>query len=168
LLVETAEHPIDVAAHGAHQLSADGLFDGFRDLTWAYRFGAATYDVIAATLLNRDGDALGHTFHLPLGLAREREDDIGLSAAAAPIGDGRWRVTLRAKRFALSVALRLDGHRPDDNWFHLAPGTDRIVTLEPLHDDDRPPVGDVRAINAIAGAAIDVASGKSSSPGARP
>jgi beta-mannosidase len=154
LLSETAERAIDVAGRSAHKLSADALFDGFRDLTWAYRFGPATYDVIAATLLDREGEPLSRAFHLPLGLAREREDDIGLAATAAPIGDGRWRLTIRAQRFAQSVALRLDGFRPDDNWFHLAPGTERIVTLEPLHDDDRPPVGDVRAINAIAGCAI--------------
>ena len=148
LLSETAERAIDVAGRSAHKLSADALFDGFRDLTWAYRFGPATYDVIAATLLNREGEALSHAFHLPLGLAREREADIGLSATAAPIGDGRWRLAIRATRFAEFVALRLDGFRPDDNWFHLAPGTERIVTLEPLYDDDRPPVGDVRAINS--------------------
>jgi beta-mannosidase len=154
LLIETAEHTIQVAGRSAHGLSADALFDGFRDLTWAYRFGPATYDVIAATLLNGAGDALCHAFHLPLGLAREHEDDIGLSATAAPLGDGRWRLALSAQRFAQSVALRLDGFRPDDNWFHLAPGTERLVTLEPLHNDDRPPVGDVRALNAIAGCAI--------------
>jgi beta-mannosidase len=157
LLSESAEHVIDVAGRSAQRLSADALFDGFRDLTWAYRFGPATYDVIAATLVNREGEALSHAFHLPLGLAREREDDVGLSATAAPMGDGRWSLTLRAKRFAESVALRLDGHRPDDNWFHLAPSTDRIVTLEPLHDDGRPPVGDARAINAIARCAIELA-----------
>jgi beta-mannosidase len=168
LLVETAETSIGLSGRSAHRLSADGLFDGFRDLTWAYRFGPATYDVIAATLLNREGEALSHAFHLPLGFAREREDDIGLSATAVPIGDGRWRLTLRARRFAESVALRLDAHRPDDNWFHVAPGTDRLVTLEPRHDDDRPPVGDVHAINAIAGCAIEAASGTSSSLGGRP
>jgi beta-mannosidase len=128
LLLETGEQAIEVEARCARRYSADALFDGFRDLTWAYRFGPAAYDVIAATLLDGDGSRLGHAFHLPLGLAREREADIGLSATTAPSDDGRWRLTIRAER---------------------------IVTLEPMHDDDRPPTGHVRAINSIAGCSID-------------
>jgi beta-mannosidase len=149
-LSETGEQTIKVAGHGAQEFSADAMFDGFRDLTYAYRFGDATYDVIAATLVNSNNVAMARAVHLPLGLARERETDVGLSAVASPIADGRWKLDIQTSRFAQSVALRLEGYRPDDNWFHLAPGATRTVLLELLDSERQQPTGDVRAINALA------------------
>src|SRR6185295_8485038 len=45
VVVAQARRPIHVAARGATEFSADELFDGFNDLSWAYRFGPPSYDV---------------------------------------------------------------------------------------------------------------------------
>jgi beta-mannosidase len=154
LLSETVEQPIKVAGRSGQIISADAMFEGFRDLTYAYRFGEPSYDVIAATLLAGDGEAMARAFHLPLGLARELEPDVGLRAETTPAGDGRWDVAIRSTRFAQSVALRIDGYRPDDNWFHLAPGAPRIVCLDALEPGADPPSGEIRAINTVSGCHI--------------
>jgi beta-mannosidase len=156
LLSESAQQPIKVAGRRGQVVSADAMFDGFRDLTWAYRFGEANYDVVAATLLTNDDEPVARAFHLPLGLARELEPDIGLSADATPGNDGGWELTIRSKRFAQSVAVRVDGFRPDDNWFHVAPGTPHKLQLEPLDASSVTPAGEVRAINTVSGCRIRV------------
>ncbi|MEY2422435.1 MAG: beta-mannosidase [Acidimicrobiaceae bacterium] len=157
LLSEAAEQSIKLAGRSAHVVSADALFEGFRDLTWAYRFGPANYDLVAATLVDGDSHPIARAFHLPLGLARELEPDIGLSAEATPDSAGQWMLTIRSRRFAQSVALQVEGFRPDDNWFHVAPGTPRTVMLEALGPDTAAPSGEIRAINTVSGCRIRTA-----------
>lgn len=158
LLSEHAESTIEVGAHSARVLNADALFNGFRDLTWAYRFGPASYDVIASTLIGADGEAISRAFHLPLGLARDQEPDIGLRVTAERIDAERWALTIEAARFAQSVSVRVDGFDPDDNWFHVAPGRARSVVLRPTTDRQGAPAGEIRALNAVAGCSFDGAS----------
>ena len=48
--VGQAERAITLAPRGGATLSADAMFEGFRDLTWSYRFGPPGHDLIVATL----------------------------------------------------------------------------------------------------------------------
>ncbi|MEY2452329.1 MAG: beta-mannosidase [Acidimicrobiaceae bacterium] len=157
LLSDTAEHPVKIAGRSGQVVIADALFDGFRDLTWAYRFGPPSYDVIAVTLLDSDDEPIARDFHLPVGRARELEPAVGLTATSEPDGAGQWRLTIRSDRFAQSVALQVAGFRPDDNWFHVAPGTPRSVKLEALETDGRAPEGEIRALNSVSGCRIRAA-----------
>jgi len=156
LLMESADTHVSIDARGSVVVSADGLFDGFRDLTWAYRFGAANYDVIAATLTDADGADLAHAFHLPLGRARDVESALTLSARAELSATGQWCLTLLGDRFAQSVAIDVNGFRPDDNWFHLAPGAARKVNLESTTPGAATPIGTVSSLNMSCSTAIEV------------
>jgi beta-mannosidase len=93
--------------------------------------------------------------HLPLGLARPVEADVGLTATAR-VSRPHWALVVRARRFAQSVVVDVPGFQPEDSWFHLAPGTQRVLTLEPLADAPDSPAGQVRALNSIAGARVKV------------
>ena len=84
-------------------------------------------------------------FHLPGGIRRPVEADLGLEAGAVR-RDGTWEVTVATRRFAQWVAIDLPGFVPSDSWFHLAPGAERTVTLQPAGGDG-PPKGRVRALN---------------------
>jgi beta-mannosidase len=128
--VKVAEVRRSVDVGAALELPLAQLFDGFHDLSWAYRFGPPAQDLIVATLNGIQA------FYFPAGLPNSRELDVGLSAELR-----EDELVVRTRRFAQSVAVELEGCEPDDNYFHLAPGSERIIklrgrgrgTLQPLN-----------------------------------
>jgi hypothetical protein len=46
-----------------------------------------------------------------------------------PGAPGEWRVIVRATRFAQSVAFDAPGFIADDDFFHIEPGGEHVVTL---------------------------------------
>jgi beta-mannosidase len=114
---------VRVAPHAALELPIAALFEGFLDLSFAYRFGRPTAQVVHATLV-ADGRVLGETFHFPVGPPIAWEPDVGLTASLGPDG-----LTVSAKRFAYGVVIELPGLEPEDNGFHLAPGQVRTIAL---------------------------------------
>ncbi len=128
-------------------LDAETLLGGFRDITYAYRFGPPAYDVVAATLLDPDGSLLSQAVHLVGGQGRAREPDLGLAATLAPRGDaGGWNVEVSTRRLAQWLSIEAPGYRPDDSWFHLPPDSTRVVPLRRAGAEE-PPVATVRAVN---------------------
>jgi len=114
---------LDVPAHAARELPAASLFDGWLDLSFAYRFGPPVADVVHATMTI--GDALiSDAFFFPAGLPATREPDVGLSVE---LRDGALAIT--TKRFAQTVEIAGKGVIADDNYFHLAPGQTRVVSV---------------------------------------
>jgi beta-mannosidase len=130
LPVDSAEVEVALAARTSAEFAIDGLFDGFRDLSWSHRFGPLTYDVIAATLLDADGRTLSESVHLPGGRARPVERDLGMTAEVVEIDESSADVVLRTRRFAQFVSVDAAGWIPDDTGFDLAPGRTRTVRLE--------------------------------------
>jgi beta-mannosidase len=119
---------ISIAPHDVAEIPAAALLEGFVDLSYAYRFGPPTADLIVATL--RAGERfLGEAFHLPLGLGLPRERDLGLGATAKKI-DGGYELTVSTRRFAQAVAIDAAGHDASDDWFHVAPGGSRVIRLD--------------------------------------
>jgi len=134
---------LELAPRSTIELPALSLFDGFRDLNHAYRFGPASCDVVAATL-RTDGEERARAFHFPLGLPAGRSSDLGFTAALA---DGA--ITVETRRFALAVAIDLPGHDLDDNFFHLAPGMVRTIRCYRT-DPDAPARGSIQPLNSTA------------------
>jgi len=121
IAIGRAARAIEVPAHGALELNAAELLEHFMDLSYAYRFGPPTCDLVVARL----GGA--EAFHFPVGLPRARELDVGLALESR--GGGVLAVTTR--RFAQSVHLEVEGTaRPSDDYFHLAPGATKLVRIE--------------------------------------
>ena len=143
---------IVVPGRGAVELPASTLFDGFLDLSFAYRFGPPVADVVHAVLF--DGNAmLADTFWFPAGLGAHREHDIGLHASVGPgNAAGEYSLVVGSARFAQSVTIEVDRYSIDDNGFHLAPGQARTLALRPSDAQRRPIHGTVTALNAEHGA----------------
>ena len=58
------------------------------------------------------------------------------------------------------MSVEVDGYEPSDNYFHMAPGEERLLLLRPLPqtgDRTAPPRGTVRALNAEVAATVDLA-----------
>lgn len=144
-----------VPGHGGIEVGADGLFGGFRDLAYAFRFGPPVHDVVVVTLVDSIGRLMGQHVHLPLGLARDVETDIGLRANARRGAAGGWELTVATRRLAQSVAVEVPGYEPADSWFHLPPGGQRTIGLRSVGGAGVP-VGSVRALNAATEAPVSV------------
>ena len=126
-----AEVPVMVPAHSVLELQAEGLFDSFRDLSYAYRFGPPPHDLIAATLRHDDGSVLARTFHFVGALPSRTELDVGLAGVFVTRADGSRAITVSSRRFAQTVRVAVPGYRCEDDAFHLAPGESRTLALLP-------------------------------------
>lgn len=150
---------VEVAAHSAVEIQAADLFDGFLDLSYAYRFGPPAHDVVAATLRASGGQVLARAFHFVQGLPNSKELDVGLTANVTQRVGGGHEMAVSTRRFAQSVCIDVDGFEVADNYFHLAPGDLRRVALrrfEGADASDRPAAvrGTVRALNAETSVAV--------------
>jgi beta-mannosidase len=131
--VALGSRPLTLGARSVVTIGSDTLLEHFLDVTYAYRFGAHGRDVAVGTLRKRgDGAPIGTAFHFPMGHAFARERDIGLEASARSTGEGTYALTVRTKQFAQSVSIDAIGFQPDDDYFHLAPGSERTIALRPL------------------------------------
>ena len=148
---------IMIPAHGAIEIAATDLFEGFIDLSFAYRFGPPTAEMVHATFFAGDR-MLSDSFWFPCGLPSARSGDAGIEAsiaAAAEDGDAGnvdYLLTVGSRRFAQTVSIEAAGFSADDNGFHLAPGQSRQVRLRPMHGQARAPRGIVTALNTEASA----------------
>ncbi|NYG07387.1 beta-mannosidase [Phycicoccus badiiscoriae] len=129
-LSETADVTCKVV-NGRGSLETATIFGGFRDLSYAHKFGPPAYDVITATLAGEDGQELAHDTYVPsnpTGL-RGRVTDLGLSGRFVGGGDRPWSVEVSTQQFAQWVSIEVEGWIPQDSWFHLAPGQLATVGL---------------------------------------
>jgi len=146
---------ISVAPRSALELNAAAFFDDFLDLSYAYRFGPPSHDVIVATLVDH-GRQVGRGFHFVPGIPNSREMDVGLTAEARREDDG-YELVIRTRKLAVAVSLDIDGFVPNDNHFHLAPGEERRVGLAWHERGGVPghgPRGVVRALNSATAATV--------------
>ena len=140
--VAAGQRTISIPARGQIEVHADALFERFFDLSWAYRFGPAGYDALAATMVVGE-TVVAEAFFWPQGMPVEREADLGLRAVATPRDDG-FCLELSAERLAVAVAITLDVGAPDENYLHIEPGRTRRIMLRGVTGA---PQGTVKALN---------------------
>jgi beta-mannosidase len=130
--VMRAERAVTLEPRNTVGFSDVELWGAFFDTTYAYRFGPPSHDVTIASLATPAGELLAQAFHVPLGRAALAARE---AVAVALEQDGEnWRVRVRAFSFAQSVRIEDAGFRPEDDWFHLAPGREKLVRLTPRPD----------------------------------
>ena len=150
-IVMRGESEVTLPPRRTFGLAASTLWGGFFDTTYAFRFGEPSHDVTVARLTDTAGALIAEAFHFPIGRGHARHD-LGLAAEVKHEGDG-WALALRTRRLAQSVRLFVDGYRPDDNYFHLAPGDRRRIALTPLEGATAArPSGCAEALNGLTSA----------------
>ena len=155
--LEASERVVEVPSRGGTTVSAASLFDGFRDFTYAYRFGPRRHELVVAELLDEDDRPLTRATYLPGGLGRPVQPEIGLQARLESADDQVWSLSVSTRRFAQFVSVDVAGFRAADSWFHLEPGGTLVTDLYPESPDrapDRRPTGRVSALNSIEGARV--------------
>jgi beta-mannosidase len=128
-LVGHGSQAVMLDARTATGLPVAGLFDGFLDLSAAYRFGPPPAQVVVVSLLDNGGNLLAQDFHFPAGLSSERVDDVGLAAAITGRSAEGIELTIHTERLAQHVCIAWPGFVPADNHFHLAPRGARTLSL---------------------------------------
>jgi beta-mannosidase len=131
-LTDEAELPLELEPHSVRRVGLEDAVGRFVDAAWAYRFGPPAQDLIVASLEAEDG-LLSQAFFFPAGPPSSREPAaaLGLEAEAAPIGGGALELTLRSRRLAHGVRVKLEGYKPSDDAFSVAPGGERRLSLTP-------------------------------------
>jgi beta-mannosidase len=147
--VARAERPVSLPARSALTLPSSALFDAFFDITYAYRFGPAQHDTTVAVLSDASGRRLADAFHFPTGYPLAPAE-LGLIAEVRHDRDG-WSLALQSRRVALSVHVEDDRFRAAEEWFHLAPGAERVLRLLPREkvNAGAVPDGEVHALNTM-------------------
>jgi len=128
-IVARASNAVLVPARGALTRSVDAIVGQFTDHANAYRFGPPKVDAVAVALRrNGDGTVLAQDVHFPLGLSLANAAAAPkITAASQPAGDVLLEIESAA--FLQSVRLVAPGFVPDDNYFHVIPGTARRILL---------------------------------------
>lgn len=143
-----------VPAHGAVSMPAIDLFEGFMDLSNAFRFGPPLCDVAVATV-TVGGAVRAQAFHFPVGWPQAKHLDLGLTATAKAVADGVYDLTVKTRRFAQCVRVDAEGYAADDAWFHLAPGGEKTLRVTRT-GGTKPFKGAVVALNLDGSAKIAV------------
>jgi len=125
-----AHREVRVAAHGGLRLNSADLLERFFDFSYAYRFGPRAHNAVIASMYSASGSLLSQAFYFPertqSGVFERGE--IGLEAHTECC-DGQWWLTIQSRCLARYVQISAADFLPQDNWFHLAPGTSARVKL---------------------------------------
>ena len=155
IVVASTTTQVRLAARAASCVTADGLLGRFQDTAYAYRFGPPPFDVALATLRDASGHTLGEDYSFPGALPSGRTDDAALDAQARRVSADTMCITLRAARFVTWVALDCGVFIPEDNYFHMAPGTERTI-LARSSDPQKKFTGYAHPASSFAGISIPV------------
>lgn len=134
-VVATARAPITIPVRGHATVEFDALLGRFHDTAYAYRFGPPGHDVAVASLLTGDGTAAAEAFYFPAGLPSAIADETSLTVEARPAHAGTIEIAIAADRFVQSLYLDCGDYRPDDNYFHMAPGSRRTIVARASRAD---------------------------------
>jgi len=157
LRMQSSVRHFEVPAHGGKTCAIGEWFDGFIDVSRAYRFGPGDYGLVAATLSDASDVTLDRAFYFPDGLPSERRRDVGLKILGCEEHpDGGIDVSLSADTIAQSVSFDADGYLPEDDFFHLAPKEARTVRLIPLPDVEPATRISALALNSWSAATFEV------------
>lgn len=141
--VAKADLDVEMDARSSRVWSSAALLGRFFDATDSYRFGPPAHTLSHAWLTDREGGAIAESFHFPQG---RQVEPMVIGLRVEPVaGSPGPALLVSTERHALCVHVDTAcDARPSDNWFHLAPGSRRLIVFPGA---GRPPRGTVRAVN---------------------
>jgi len=154
---------IVVPGRGSSSIAVDDVVGGFHDSAYAFRFGPPGHDAVIVTLRDHSGAVLSEAVQFTATRSTARTDDVSVSAHARQLSAEVVEIVVKASRFADSVAIDCGDYIADDNYFHIAPGTERTVIARAARSGAKF-TGFVQPLNSHDGVRIvmsnaDVASG---------
>lgn len=149
-VVTEGQARFSLPARGRRRFSSTDLLGRFFDSSYAYRFGPPAHDVSIATLRDAHSQALlGWAVHLPQrALPRT---DLGWQTRLARDAQG-LALYVTGTRFSQYLHFNSASHRPSVDWFHLPPGVEQCIRLQPREGVSVAPAlagGSLRALNSL-------------------
>jgi beta-mannosidase len=145
--VAEARVPCEVEPRATTPVSVDAALGRFYDLSYAYRFGPPSHDVVRAALHGPSDEMLAETFWIRDLAVVARQSAGAVVAAAEAIGAGAYELSLTSDRFLFAVHVDADGFFPSDDYFCLMPGHTKAVRLAPRVSEPAGCDGYVEALN---------------------
>ncbi|QRM53732.1 glycoside hydrolase family 2 protein [Sinorhizobium sp. BG8] len=140
--VVAGNRELALSARESRTIAATDLFGAFFDTTYAFRFGPPAHEVTVARLRDCDTREVIHeAFHFPQG--RSAVFAAATITAGLEQSEG-WSLLVSTDRFVQSVNVVAEGYVVSDNWFHLAPGEIRKLSLSGAENAPAPS-GEIRA-----------------------
>ncbi|WP_144392657.1 glycoside hydrolase family 2 protein [Pleionea sediminis] len=137
---------ISVASNQKIHFSLEALFDRFLDPSYSYRFGQPQFDIIVAKLMRNTkliSDSVCFTHSINLSPAKGSS----LKAELVKKSETNLELSLYSEEFLQFVELDFKGFTPEDNYFHLPPGTEKVIVLKLVNDKVNRVKGNISAIN---------------------
>ena len=148
-IVEQVKRDITLQARVTAALPLASLFDHWLDLSFAYRFGPPSVDLIHTRLCDQLGKELSEHHYLPLGLRSLGLHDVGITAIANRLPVGGVELELRSNHYAHAVTVEARGYCASEQHFSLTPRIAKKVQLNPADCMNPGPFRcQVRAINS--------------------
>jgi beta-mannosidase len=147
---DKVEAPVVVEARETASLALDALLGHFTDATHAYRFGPPKQDAVVVRLVDATtGDVLSEDVAYPTGLDLPRLAGVKVESRVRRLPDGTIEARIEADRLLHAVSIECAGYRPDDNYFHVAPGAAKRVLFRAI-GPARPFAAHLSPLNAAA------------------
>jgi len=122
-----------MAPHSTRTLNAVDLTGAFFDVTYAYRFGPPAHDVTVVRLADaKTGEIVSDGYHFPGAQLTGAPSPMTMSAVLDDQDGEGLKLRLKSERFVPCVRIDAPHHAVSDNWFHLAPGPEKLIALKPL------------------------------------
>jgi beta-mannosidase len=145
--VASARKVLCLQPHSEQSLPCLEIFGHFMDLNYAYKFGPAQCEVVVATLRDDHGKCMAQAFHFPHGLSDRQEVDVGMRVQVTSPDPLTACLTVSTQRIAIGVHFDIPGFQAGDEFFHLAPGMEKVIILKATRPG--PMVGSVSAVNSM-------------------
>lgn len=128
-LVKRIRQDISMPARNKLSVASASWLDYFSDLNHAYRFGPPQCDAVVARLYGSDGQLTGEDWLWPQGRPCHQQPDIGLEASIIATKTMPIALLLRTRKLAQAITLHVDQLNIANQYFHLAPGEERVIPL---------------------------------------
>jgi beta-mannosidase len=133
-LVKSAEHSVVLGARSMMHCSLSELLCTYADYSNAYGFGLPSCDLIRARFSWVDERCIqqqseSHVWPTGRPSGTNRADVVSASIVSDDVASGIAVVKIESKTGAFGIHLDADGWDRSDDWFHLAPGDARLVTV---------------------------------------
>ena len=140
-----ASRSVSIGPASASALAADEFLGSFFDLTYSYRFGPPQHDAVVARLLDPISGAMwAEAVYVPQRQSAARP--VALTAAVERMGRD-LAVRLASEALVHNVRIDVRDHLPEDNYFTLTPGRERVLSLRRVSEPGRAFRGFVEASN---------------------
>ena len=147
-VIASAECEVSIAAGSIQSFESDQLLDGFYDTTYAYRFGPSQHMLVAAQLVNGAGIEQVSAFYFVSHQQAVMPHHSSIEAELDTSEEDNFKLKVKSNSFLYAVNIEVSGFLPEDNYFHLLPGQEKLISLEKTDPDVRKCKGYVSALNS--------------------